>query len=241
MVENITRKPVWGFWATLGFGLLIGVVWIIFQSVAAIVVGKKLGLTFNELEFNGLALAIATIASAFVAILLIFVFVKIREGASLQAYLAFNPITKKTLLAVLGIMIIFMVMMEFLSRFLGKDIVPEFMLEATQSIGWLPLLWFAVIIAAPLVEEIFFRGFLLEGFRHSFVGNAGAIVLTALLWAAIHIQYGWFEISLIFAMGLLFGYIRLRTGSIWSPIIMHAFNNGVSSIMVSWYLSTQAV
>lgn len=240
-MENVIKKPVWGFWATLGFGLLIGVIWIAFQSVAAIVVGKKLGLSFNELEFNGLALAIATIVSAFVAILLIFVFVKIREGANLQEYLAFKPISRKTLLAILGLMVVFMAMMEFLSRFLEKDIVPEFMLEATQSIGWLPLLWFAVIIAAPLVEEIFFRGFLLEGFRHSFMGNAGAIVLTSLLWAVIHLQYGLFEISLIFAMGLLFGYIRLKTGSIWSPIIMHAFNNLVSTIMVSWYLSTQPV
>jgi len=241
MPENIIRKPVWGFWATLGFGLLIAIVWVAFQSVAAFVVGKTLGLSLDEIITNGHALAVATIVSALAAILMTFLFIKIREGASLREYLAFKPISLKTLLAILGTMVLFMVAMEFLSRYLEKDIIPEFMMEATQSIGWLPLLWFAVIIAAPFFEEIFFRGFLLEGLRHSFVGNAGAIILTSLLWAAIHVQYGMFEISLIFAMGLLFGYIRIKTGSIWSPIIMHAFNNGVSTVMVSWYLSTQPV
>ena len=239
MNNTISGKPVWGFWATLGFGLLIGIVWVAFQSVAAIVVGKNLGLSVNEIEFNGLALAVATIVSAIATSILIAVFILIREGASLREYLALKPISRKTLWMALGVMAVFMVAMDVLSRVLQKDIVPDFMVEAYQTAGWLPLLWFAIIVAGPFVEELFFRGFLLEGFRHSFLGNTGAVVLTALLWAVIHVQYGLFEISLIFSMGLLFGYIRLQTGSLWSPIIMHVFNNFVSTIMVSWYLSSQ--
>ena len=41
----------------------------------------------------------------------------------------------------------------------------------------------------PVFEELFFRGFLLEGFRRTFLGTTGAVVLTSLLWAVIHTQY----------------------------------------------------
>ncbi|MFC2122910.1 CPBP family intramembrane glutamic endopeptidase, partial [Bacteroidota bacterium] len=61
----------------------------------------------------------------------------------------------------------------------------------------------------------------------------GAIFLTALVWALIHVQYGAYEIAIIFIMGIMFGIVRLRTRSLWSTLLMHAFNNFIAMLQLA--------
>jgi CAAX protease family protein len=82
-----------------------------------------------------------------------------------------------------------------------------------------------LIIAAPLFEEAFFRGFLLKGLESSFMGPIGAVVVTAGLWALIHVQYDAFGMATIFCLGLLLGTARVFTGSLLVPLGLHAFTN----------------
>jgi membrane protease YdiL (CAAX protease family) len=107
--------------------------------------------------------------------------------------------------------------------------------EIYDSAHFVPLLWGAVIVAAPVFEEIFFRGFLLEGLRRSRLGSGGAVVLTALSWAALHIQNGSYEISLIFSLGLALGWVRLRTHSLYPALAMHALVNLVDILQMAGY------
>jgi membrane protease YdiL (CAAX protease family) len=90
-----------------------------------------------------------------------------------------------------------------------------------------------VVVLAPLNEELFFRGFLFAGISRSRLGGAGAILLTALLWAVIHIQYDWYGVSNIFVIGLLLGYARWKTDSIVPPILMHGLMNLLTTIQVA--------
>jgi membrane protease YdiL (CAAX protease family) len=64
------------------------------------------------------------------------------------------------------------------------------------------------------------------------LGGAGAIVLTALVWAVIHRQYDWYGVATVFAAGLLLGFARLRTNSIYSCLLMHALMNLIATIEV---------
>ncbi|MHB1156185.1 MAG: CPBP family intramembrane glutamic endopeptidase [Phycisphaerales bacterium] len=59
-------------------------------------------------------------------------------------------------------------------------------------------------------------------------GPAMPIIVTALVWALMHQQYGWVEIVTIFFFGLLLGYVRHRTSSITPTILMHITVNFVS-------------
>lgn len=240
VTEN-SRSPFWGFWTTLAFSLVIAVVWATSQGLTAVVMAKQYDLNFDQIEFHGDILSFATIVSAVAAILAIFLFVWLRKGASLREYLAFRPVSRKTVLTVLAVTVLFMIVQELLAHLLNKDTVPEFMLKSYATVTWLPVLWFAISVAGPLVEEIFFRGFLLQGLRHTFMGDSGAVTLTALLWAVIHVQYGLYEISIIFLMGVLFGYACILTRSIWSPIIMHVVNNFTSTMMLHWYITSELV
>ena len=82
--------------------------------------------------------------------------------------------------------------------------------------------------AAPVAEEFLVRGFLLRGWSQSFLAPTGAVVLSSAAWAAVHTQYNWFYMSEIFALGILLGVLRLRNGSTWLTVILHAANNAVA-------------
>ena len=69
----------------------------------------------------------------------------------------------------------------------------------------------------------------MEGFRSSFLGPIGAVVLTPAAWAAIHLQYDAYGISTIFVMGCLLGTARIQTGSVLLPIGMHVLVNLIAT------------
>jgi membrane protease YdiL (CAAX protease family) len=89
----------------------------------------------------------------------------------------------------------------------------------------LVLFWAMFVVVAPVLEEILFRGFLMRGWSETRFGAAGAIVLTSLLFAAIHTQYSVTGMTLVFGFALLFGLMRWLSGSTVLTILMHAARN----------------
>lgn len=89
------------------------------------------------------------------------------------------------------------------------------------------LIFLAGIVIAPLVEEIFFRGFLFTGLREKY-GWIPAALISAALFAAVHLQP--LTMPPIFLMGLIFAYLYQRTESIWPAVIMHFSINTVGLI-----------
>ena len=95
----------------------------------------------------------------------------------------------RRLLKWLGVLAAYLVVSIVLNWVLGREEVVEFMLTAWNTTQSQWLLWLALVVGAPLFEETFFRGFLFKGLAASRLGTIGAIVLTAALWASIHLQY----------------------------------------------------
>lgn len=81
-----------------------------------------------------------------------------------------------------------------------------------------------IVIAAPLAEEYIFRGVLLV-WLHRHVRELGAAIISALAWASLHTQYDLFWMGALAASGVLLAYIRMRGGSLWLVIAIHAANN----------------
>jgi len=90
----------------------------------------------------------------------------------------------------------------------------------------MPLLLLTGLALAPGVcEELTFRGFVLNGVLRSHrVG--GAIFISALLFAAVHLNPIQFPNALV--LGLLLGLLAVRSGSILPGILFHAIHNGIS-------------
>jgi len=206
--------------------------------LAAAITQGKLGdpHAIEALAYNGLVLSIATLLGLPVTVGLVVVFAFIRPGIRVADYLGLRPArwkpTALSLLTVFAAGIAF----DLLSRWAGRPDVPEFMVRVYQSAGFPPLLWIAVVIGAPIGEEVFFRGFLFSGLAKSRLGGWGAVVITSLAWASVHVQYDLWDIGYIFCLGLIIGAFRLKTGSLWPPLLMHALVNLVATIQVALLL-----
>jgi membrane protease YdiL (CAAX protease family) len=239
-------KRLWGPWPTAGFGLVVIVVFIVTQALVAVVfivakllsgAASSLGQITEELISDGNFIFAATVSSALVGFGLIMIIIKLRRGATMAEYLGLKPITKKTVPALLSITVGFVILSYAVGIILNRPIDSDFMTDAYRGVAFSPLLWVAVVVFAPVFEETLVRGFLFVGFRESRIGLAGTIVLTALIWAALHIQYGFYEIGVIFFLGIILGIVRQKTGSLWSSMIIHAFNNFLAMLVIHLYVN----
>lgn len=92
---------------------------------------------------------------------------------------------------------------------------------------------FMIAILPAVGEELLFRGLLQRLFR-DWTGNVHvAIILSATLFAAMHMQF--YGVIPRMVLGMLFGYLYWWSGSLWIPIWAHLLNNGM--VVVVAYLS----
>ncbi len=88
----------------------------------------------------------------------------------------------------------------------------------------------AVVVMAPLFEELICRGVVLESLRGRF-GVVGAWALSSLFFGAIHLQPQ-LSVNALF-MGMILAYVVIRTGSLWSSILLHAINNSIAYVALA--------
>lgn len=83
---------------------------------------------------------------------------------------------------------------------------------------------FTTIVIPPIVEEMLFRGVVLQSLKR--YGDGFAIVVSAVFFGLYHGN----PIQIVFAFlsGLALGFVVVRTGSLLPAIIIHCFNNGLS-------------
>jgi membrane protease YdiL (CAAX protease family) len=84
---------------------------------------------------------------------------------------------------------------------------------------------FAVVVFAPLAEEIFFRGVAYSGWRREH-GVRRATVASAVVFAVIH--FSLLSLVPIFLLGLWLAWLYERTRSLLASIVLHATFNGIS-------------
>jgi membrane protease YdiL (CAAX protease family) len=119
----------------------------------------------------------------------------------------------------------------------GQPIVPEFVRNlyvTARDSSTIWLLAIALVIAAPLAEELVFRGFMFRGLAASRAGVLGAILIPSAIWTVMHIQYSPFYLMHIFIIGLLFGWLRWRFRSTTLTLFLHAIINLTSLIQVAF-------
>jgi uncharacterized protein len=230
---------VWSFWPTVGFGLAIATGWLLIQIFITLLFTFKQiisqpSMTPEQLiqaVLNGDFLALATVISSAVGLGLTFLFIKILRGSSLKEYLALKKTGIKLLLILVGTTAAFLVIERFATTGLKESSFSNQMVQAYKNSSAIYLLWIAVVLIGPLFEEVFFRGFLYTGFVRSPLRVPGAIILTALLWSLMHgAQYGVWELVDIFVLGIVFGIVRWKTGSLWNTFAMHVLWNLVAMV-----------
>ena len=233
----------WGVWATLGLSLLVFGGTVGAQSLALAVYLPVMKLTgrsveLSEIASSGFFLALATCLSTPVTVGLTVLFAWLRRGVPLREYLRLKFPTRAEAARWGLVLLLFMVISDSITLAVGRPLVPQVMVEFYKSSLFPPLIWLAMVVGAPLGEEILFRGFMFEGLLHSRIGARGAVLLTSLVWASIHLQYDFAGVAEIFACGLLLGWVRLRTGSLYLTMLLHATMNLIAALQTVWLIRT---
>lgn len=188
---------------------------------------------YQQLNINGDFLSLILLMRTLLGIGCIIWLCRLRSAATIRSYLAIRSITpRQIILGVLGLAVLIFCT-EALYEWLDRDSLNEFMQETYESTQHVAVLWLAVILAAPIFEELFFRGFMFAGLSHSRLGMPGAILVTAALFAISHLQYDWPEMLVVFLLGIVLGVARWRSGSVILPMILHTLNNLAATIQLA--------
>ena len=118
--------------------------------------------------------------------------------------------------------------LSFFSMFEVEAAELPAMQDGSVAAMWLNVLVIGVFPA--LLEELLFRGVVLQGLRPA--GDRAALVFSALMFGLMH---GTLEqIPFAFVLGLVFGYIVIKTGNILWTMGLHAANNSLAVMMEYW-------
>ena len=104
--------------------------------------------------------------------------------------------------------------------------------ELQEQSGRLALVLFAlmVMVGAPVVEELFFRGLLYASLRKRGISAAFTIIITGLVFAGFHFEPTRFLILL--PTGLLLGWVRWKTGSTGASMVAHGVVNAPGALVL---------
>jgi membrane protease YdiL (CAAX protease family) len=91
-----------------------------------------------------------------------------------------------------------------------------------------------IIVAAPLSEEMFFRGFMFKGLRRS-VPFVIAALISSVVWGLFHYTGpgSWGVVLQLSIFGMALAWLYERTGSIWPTIAVHALNNAIAFALLT--------
>lgn len=85
-----------------------------------------------------------------------------------------------------------------------------------------------IVLLPAIGEELIFRGVLIRLFRE-WTGNIHwAVIIAAIMFSAMHMQFYGFIPRLV--LGLLLGYVFVWSANLWMPVLMHLINNGITVI-----------
>ena len=185
---------------------------------------------------DGLTVALSVVAGLPMALLALWIPIRL-SGVLLADYLALRWISWRHLLLGIAALVALVLGWEGVFYAMGHETSAGFVVDVLNSAraeGALWLLVIAICVVAPVTEELLTRGFLYRGWSESVLRPAGAIVLSSLVWTAMHLQYDPFFFAEVFSIGLLFGYLRYRSGSILLTVILHGLNNLAATLQTLW-------
>jgi uncharacterized protein len=214
----------WGIVATLCFAVLA---FGFGQAIGAGAVTAAMGADLPRVAGDGAAVAVSLLVGDPVQVVTLALAARM-TGEDLFKYFALNvPRRRDAIIAIAGLALM-IIAVDVLTLALGRDLVPAFELQihrSAQAEGALISLWLALIVVAPVGEELLFRGFLFRGFVREDREALPGILAISLIWSLLHIQYDWFGASQVFAIGMLLGYVRLYSGSTTLVIVLHMLLN----------------
>ena len=242
MTDELTETPVpafvWSKTRLLCYFLLLGLTYLV-TNVAAVVAVLIYDLLtdprfvlmawLERAAINDVLIVTTLIISDVCVLLLMRLLVGLHE-VSPWRFLGVRSCSWKSLilgcLAIAACNAVAIVLDVVLER--PEDPVWSAIFQNAQNYVWL---FIGMVIAAPVAEELVFRGFLLTGLRSNGMSDWLAVILVSVAFALIHFHYDLYDMTTIFVMGIALAIARIRSQSILPCIAMHGRWNLVAFVL----------
>jgi membrane protease YdiL (CAAX protease family) len=99
--------------------------------------------------------------------------------------------------------------------------------DIAESFGTLPVQILLIVVAAPISEEVCFRGMLYGGLRERIPRYLAALI-GGLIFGALHALTGLSAVPPLAIFGIVLCLLYEKTGAIWPGIMLHMLNNSVA-------------
>ena len=99
--------------------------------------------------------------------------------------------------------------------------------DIAKGFGAVPIQVLLIVVAAPVSEEVCFRGMLFGGLRER-LPRIGAALISALIFGGLHALTGISAVPPLIAFGFVLALLYEKTGSIVPGILLHMLNNSVA-------------
>ena len=211
----------WGPWTGV-FGVLLALAAGLALSTPVVIASPPV-----DGELTDTASALAQLAQA-LGFLLVPIAVAAVQGADLRQALRqlglrrFRPSALKWMLAAIGAYLLF----SFAYVVLFGSPHQE---DIAERFGSVPVQILLIVVAAPIGEEVCFRGMLFGGLRTRLPRIAAALI-SGLIFGALHATTGVSAVPPLIFFGFVLALLYERTGSIVPGILLHMLNNSVALI-----------
>jgi uncharacterized protein len=223
-------------WAWPRFALHTGL--LAFVYFATQVVGVAVAMTVSLVRQGGVVSAIPDfdvnavlapiiVASALTCIPLVRYLAGRCESRPWE-FLGLRPCSARYIMLSGVAMVALITALDLASRAVGRPLVSDFMADAYAAAASPLLLFGALVIAAPLCEELLFRGFLFGGLRACGTRVWVAVAIVSLVFASVHTQYDWYDGTSILLIGLALIGARVHSGSVIPSMFMHSLTNAIA-------------
>ena len=136
---------------------------------------------------------------------------------------SFGEVSGKTIGLSIPFIVAGMVFINLCSEFLG---LPDLMQDTFRAMSRNVFGILSITIMAPLVEELLFRGAIQGYMLRKGMKPLHAILIASAIFGIVHMNP--IQIPFAFAIGLIFGWLYYRTGSVVPGIIGHFINNSIA-------------
>jgi uncharacterized protein len=228
------RDPVWSGWDVLLIAALAFVSMLVLQ-IAVLAAAKLLiypQLNLAEVAQKPILLLLSQFLIYIPVAVCMFVLVEGKYHVPFWKAIHWNWPPGQWPLSALALGAVMLVALSLLQLVLPmpKDTPFEHLFDSPRDAYLLALL---AVTVGPLMEELFFRGFMYPVIERR-IGAAWAITLTALPFGLLHLQqYGWAWAAgfVIFLVGVVCGAVRAATKSVASSFLVHVGYNGTQMII----------
>lgn len=238
MKENLTNKYIFNWQGALALigGMIIGSCVVAVINVISMFVFKE------NLQYKDFYLVIAN-AAGFLGAIFAFDYFIARPQTGKKLNFNLSPTNFFTYLLIFPMMLGMMFIAEFITSqipitgpFFGEyyQYFSRLMEQMTNDKATLILL---AVIMAPLFEEIVFRGIIQKGLINKGMKPINAILIASVVFGLVH-GNPWQFVGAVL-LGIVLGLVYHKTKSLLLPILLHAFNNLCSAILI-FYGNTES-